>query len=429
MQAVILAAGESSRFWPLNPRHKSLFKIMGKPLIWYLIEGLKERGIKELIIIQSPKKDIESELENYSLKNSKIKYLIQKKPTGTGDAILVAEKLIKDHFFVLNAERVDCRDYIKPILEKSKKTKGKAVLLAGPTKTPSLFGILKLGDDKVIDLVEKPKPGKEPSRLKVVGIYFFPKKFLSYLKKIPSHPYSLEKAILIFAKKEDLRVVLTNKETFALKFPWDLFKIRNFLMERFLESKIENSAKIGKRVLIEGKVYIGKNTKIFEGASIKGPSYIGENCIIGNNALIREYTDLGERVLIGANAEVTRSIFQEGVHIHSGFFGDSIFDKDCWIGAGTITANKRFDKAEIKSIVKRPPPGRHPSHGPLKIGTGLNSLGAIVGENTKIGINVSLMPGVLIGANSIIGPNSLVMENIGDETIFYFCQNFKKLKR
>ena len=64
MQAVILAAGQSSRFWPLNQRHKSLIKIMGKPLIWYTIQGLKKAGIKETIIIQSPGKDIEEKLKN-----------------------------------------------------------------------------------------------------------------------------------------------------------------------------------------------------------------------------------------------------------------------------------------------------------------------------------------------------------------------------
>ena len=54
-----------------------------------------------------------------------------------------------------------------------------------------------------------------------------------------------------------------------------------------------------------------------------------------------------------------------------------------------------------------------------KIGTGLNSLGAIVGGNTKIGIHCSLMPGVLIGSNCIIGPNSVVSANVEDNTTFY----------
>ena len=64
MQAVILAAGESTRFWPLNKKHKSLFKIMGKHLICYTLESLKKAGIKEVIVVQKQKGDIENELKH-----------------------------------------------------------------------------------------------------------------------------------------------------------------------------------------------------------------------------------------------------------------------------------------------------------------------------------------------------------------------------
>jgi NDP-sugar pyrophosphorylase family protein len=187
-------------------------------------------------------------------------------------------------------------------------------------------------------------------------------------------------------------------------------------MEKYLNSEIDNSVKISKNVIIEGNVYIGKNTKIFEGAVIKGPCYIGDNCLIGNNALIREYTNLENNVLIGAMAEVTRSIFQEGVHTHSGYFGDSIFGRGCRLGAGTITANVRIDKGEIESVVKGE-----------KIKTGLNSLGCIMGEHTKTGIHCSFMPGVLIGSECLIGPNSIIFENIEDNTNFY--TEFKSVKK
>ncbi len=156
--------------------------------------------------------------------------------------------------------------------------------------------------------------------------------------------------------------------------------------------------------------------KIFENAVIKGPCYIGDNCVIGNNSLIREYSNLENNCLVGAFAEITRSIFQEDVHIHSGYFGDSIFGKGCRIGAGTVTANVRIDRGEIKSVVKGE-----------KIETGLDSLGAIVGENTKIGVHCSLMPGKLIGSNCTIGPNSVVFENIEDNNTFF--TEFKGVKK
>ena len=54
-QAVILAAGKSSRFWPLNQRHKSCFYLMGKPIIWWNLKGIERAGIKKAIVIQSPR--------------------------------------------------------------------------------------------------------------------------------------------------------------------------------------------------------------------------------------------------------------------------------------------------------------------------------------------------------------------------------------
>ena len=412
MKAVILAAGESSRFWPLGRQHKSLIKIMGKPLIWYTLDGLRKSKIKEIIIVQSHKKDIEVELKKYKLGNLKMKYLIQKKPLGSGNALWQARNFLKDNFLVLNGDVVNSQELIGEILKKFNKEKSKAILLGQKTETPELFGMMKLKRDRILEIIEKPKKGKEPSDIKVVGVYFLEPTFFATYKKVKKHPYDFEAALSEYMKKNEVKLALLKKPEedipSFLKYPWHLFNIRKYLFNKFLKRKIENSAKISKNVQIQGKVYVGKNTKIFEGAVIKGPCYIGDNCIIGNNTLVREYTNLENNILIGALAEVTRSIFQENVQTHSGYFGDSILDKDCEIGAGTITANIRLDRENIKSVVK----GK-------KIDTGLKSFGAVMGQNAKAGIHVSFMPGILIGSNSIIGPHSFVKENIENNALFY----------
>ena len=415
MQAVILAAGESSRFWPLNQRHKSLLKIMGRPLIFYTIESLKKAGIKDIIIVQGPKKDIEETLKSSDL-GVDIKYIIQEEPKGMGNAIFQTRDYLKDQFFVLNVEKSDCEDYIKLILEKQKSSGANLILLGAKTDNPQLYGILDLEGERAKNLIEKPERGKEPSNIKVVGIYFLPKEFLDYYQKVPEHMYAFEDALALYMKEKEVKVAVAEKENHSLKYPWNLFGVNKFLMEKYLNSKIDSSAKISKNVAIEGNVYIGKNTKVFEGAAIKGPCHIGDNCVVGNNALIREYTNLENDVLIGAMAEVTRSVFQKDVHTHSGYFGDSIFGRGCRLGAGAITANVKIDRGEVKSVVKGE-----------KISTGLNSLGCIMGENTKTGIHCSFMPGVLIGSECLIGPNSIIFENIENNTNFY--TEFKGIKK
>ena len=410
MQAVILAAGESSRFWPLNYQHKTLLKIMGRPLIWWTIDGLRNAGIKNIIIIQGPKKDNEEELKNYNFSGLKISYVIQKEPKGMGNALWQTRSLLKGQFFVLNAERIDIEEITYNLQLTTYNPKIKTLLFGQKTKNPQLFGIVKLKGDRVLEIVEKPAKGKEPSNVRVVGVYLLEPNFFDYYQKVKKEKYDFEKALSNYMKKNEVKFVFlkkSKKELFSLKYPWRLFTLEKYLFDKFLKKKIAKSAKIAKNVVIEGDVYVGERTKIFEGVVIKGPCYIGDNCIIGNNSLIREYTNLENNVLIGAFAEVARSIFQENVHCHSGYFGDSIFGKGCNIGAGTITANVRLDRGEIKTKLKI-------KNEKLKIKTGLKSLGVIVGQNTKFGVNVSLMPGVLIGSDCQISPGSVVFENIED---------------
>jgi bifunctional UDP-N-acetylglucosamine pyrophosphorylase/glucosamine-1-phosphate N-acetyltransferase len=415
-QAVILAAGESSRFWPLNYRHKSLFYLMGKPIIYWNLKGIEEAGIKEVIIVQSPKKDVEGELKKFDFKKLKVKYLIQPKPLSSGNALWQARNYLKEPFFVLNADILNSKGILKEMLKKIKKEK-KPCLAGQKTKTPWLFGTMKLRGDRILKIVEKPKKGKEPSDIKVVGIYYLEPKFFSYYQKIKKNPYDLEDTLSEYMKKNEVKLALIREkeeETPAfLKYPWHLFNLRKYLFDNFLKEKIEKTAKISKNVIIEGKVYIGKNTRILEGAIIKGPCYIGDNCLIGNNSLIRDYTNLESNVTIGAFCEVTRSIFQKETTTHSGYFGDSMIGEGTKIGAGTITSNVRLDRGEIFSEVK----GK-------KVNTGLKSFGAVIGKNTFIGTKVNIMPGKFIGSNCFIYPNSLIIENIKDNTILKWEKNF-----
>lgn len=407
-QAVILAAGESSRFWPLNKQHKSLIKIMGRPLIWYTINGLKEAGINEIIIVQGPDKDIEEELKNYQISLS-IKYIVQPEPKGMGNALFEAKNYLENQFFVLDVARFDAGDFINTMVEKRNASKANIVLLGVKTDRPNIYGILDIEGDKAKNIVEKPATGKEPSDIRAVGIYLLQKELLDYYEKVPEDMYAFENALLHYMKEKDVRVVITDKEVPSLKYPWDLLKVNEFLMNKYLVNReIKESAKVAENAIIKGNVYIGENVRVFEGAVIKGPCYIGDNCIVGNNAIVRDYVNIENKGMVGALAEVTRCIFQEDVHVHSGYFGDCILGKGCRVGAGTVTANVRIDRGMVKSVVKGE-----------KIETGLDSFGVIIGENSKVGINCSSMPGVLIGSNCKIGPGTIIFENIGENTTVY----------
>jgi bifunctional UDP-N-acetylglucosamine pyrophosphorylase/glucosamine-1-phosphate N-acetyltransferase len=228
---------------------------------------------------------------------------------------------------------------------------------------------------------------------------------------------AFEVAVSAYAKENDSRIVVLDEgyKSISLKYPWHLFKDQKYLYDNLLTKKIiAKSAQVAKSAVIEGNVVIGENVKIYEGAVVKGPCYIGDNSIIGNNSIVRDYCDLENGAMVGALCEVGRTIFQPDVHVHSGYFGDSILASGVRVGAGAITANVRVDRGEISARVKKEKNGEKVLS---KIDTGLKSLGTIVGENTKIGVRATIMPARFIGKNSQLGPAAVVMRNVDDGTM------------
>jgi bifunctional UDP-N-acetylglucosamine pyrophosphorylase/glucosamine-1-phosphate N-acetyltransferase len=121
-------------------------------------------------------------------------------------------------------------------------------------------------------------------------------------------------------------------------------------------------------------------------------------------------------VRIGNACEIKNSIIMDGVHIgHLSYVGDSIIGENCNLGAGTITANYRFDAGTIKMMVKD-----------KLVDSGRTKLGAVLGDNVKTGINALLMPGVKVGNNCWIGPNVVVHRDVPSGTAVFLKQNLEE---
>jgi len=143
-----------------------------------------------------------------------------------------------------------------------------------------------------------------------------------------------------------------------------------------------------------GKVVMGKDVLVEEGALIEGPCWIGSGCKILHGAAVRPYTVLCDGAVIGHCTEVKRSILLEGAKApHFNYIGDSILGANVNMGAGAKTANLRFDGKVIKVD---------------GIDTGLRKFGVILGDSAQVGCNCILGPGCLIDPNRLCRPCSYV---------------------
>jgi UDP-N-acetylglucosamine diphosphorylase/glucosamine-1-phosphate N-acetyltransferase len=398
LQTVILAGGEGKRVFPLAANSpKPMFKLLGKPLIHHVIDTLKEAGLKKYVVVVGHHgEQIKEYLKDGSSLGVNIKYAVQKESLGMADALRTTENLVENNFFVVNADDVFDASLIKQMANQFREGDAEIVLSCKPVKETWKFGIIRIDDEKVTDFVEKPQKGKEPSNLAVVGVYILTKQIFDYYRKIPVSDHQYEDAILEFIKNKNVVKAVNYSGFFAgYKHPWDLFSINKHLMDNIIKQQtIKESAKVSERATVEGKVWIEKGAKVFEGACIRGPCYVGENSVVGGNSLIRDYSSLGRDCVVGFSTEIKHSLIGDDCWFHMNYIGDSIISNNCLFGAGTITANFRFDEKNVQVWV-----------GDKRIDSGTRKLGAIIGDNCKTGINACLEPGVKIGPRSMVGPN------------------------
>jgi UDP-N-acetylglucosamine diphosphorylase / glucose-1-phosphate thymidylyltransferase / UDP-N-acetylgalactosamine diphosphorylase / glucosamine-1-phosphate N-acetyltransferase / galactosamine-1-phosphate N-acetyltransferase len=400
-QAVILAAGENSRFIPFETRiyQKCNFSLTGKPIILQTVKSLYRLGIKEIIIIVSPhEEEIQKSLSNLRFKDLKIHYRVQKKPLGMANALLTAKDLLKERFIVLNPQQINIHEHLSLLKKTENISSDTIILFSRKTVEPQKYGILGLKGQRVISVTEKPKNLKGLSDQRILGIYILNLKFVGFMSKLGTAENQLESALNDYSKGNQVIAVKSNYSALSLKYAWDLFPIAEYLLSGFPKNpKVHKNAHVHRTALISGPVIIEEGAQIFEYSLIQGPCYIGKNSVVGSYCKVRKGSILEEGVEVQNNSDIKHSIIDANTHIHSGFVGDSIIGKNCGIGAGFITANRRLDRNYINIKIRD-----------NFVDVGNSYFGALIGDNVKIGILCGTNPGVIIHSNKTILPMSMI---------------------
>ncbi len=400
MKAVILAAGKGERLEPItHTRPKPLIPILDKPLLIHMLERLSGLGIKEAIIVVGYMRNkIEEVLREYSL-DIKTRLVVQDNPLGTGHALKIVEGLVKDLFLLIYGDILVSPSAIKELLNK-----GSPSIMLTRVTNPQDYGVVVTSNDTVKDIIEKPSKDLGVNTINA-GVYLLDESIFNYLDNIglsERGEYELTDALKLMLKDNvKLKYSIANvNEWFEIGKPWDLLSIHEKMLSKLSEQII--NGEVEDYVKVKGPVIIEEGAVIRSGTYIIGPAYIGKGAIIGPNSYIRPYTVIGRNSRIGNAVEVKNSTLMEGVHAqHLTYIGDSIVCEYVNLGAGTITANLRFDNGIVKVTIK----GK-------RISSGRRKLGAIIGGFVKTGINVSIMPGIKIGAYSWIAPGAVVNRDV-----------------
>ncbi|MFH0867709.1 MAG: sugar phosphate nucleotidyltransferase [Candidatus Woesearchaeota archaeon] len=205
MQAVILAAGRSTRTYPLTiTKPKPLIKIADKTILEYNLEAVKDIA-EEIIIIIGYKKDMIKEFIQKNYPELNIKFIEQKEQLGTGHAVSLIKSHIKNRFILLMGDNIYTKEDINRI------AKYKYAILVKKVKNPEHFGIVMEKNSILADIIEKPK--KFISNLINCALYSLDKEIFNALKTIKRSErgeYELTDALKYLSKKENIHCVNSN---------------------------------------------------------------------------------------------------------------------------------------------------------------------------------------------------------------------------
>lgn len=166
----------------------------------------------------------------------------------------------------------------------------------------------------------------------------------------------------------------------------------------------------------QGILRVGKDTFIAKDAKLSGDITIGNNCMIGTGVIIRGNVRIDNNVKIGYGVEIKNSIIKENTIIGPlCYIGDSLIEKNVYLGALVRTSNHRLDRAIIKSW-----------NGEFYEETGLEKLGAWIKENSNLGIGIVVLPGRIIPENSTFSPHLVIYKNYSPGT-YKIAQNIVKV--
>jgi len=411
MDAIILTAGKGTRLHPLTKKlPKPLFPIAGKPILKHILDSFPKKVTRVIIVVGYENQQI----KDYVIRKRypfDIIWVYQEKQMGTGHAVYLCKSNIKsEQFFMMYGDIFVEKEIIQEVINypfKEELTEG--VIATVQVKSPEKYGCLEIEKDRLVRIWEK--HSKPPSRNINAGLMLLPKVIFSFLEEQKASnrgEIELTDSINSLIKTNiDIACYEILSHWTDTGYPWDLLTANSIGLER-LQSNIDISIPPG--VTIVDPIRIEKDVILKPGAHIQGPVIIKEKAVIGPNCYLRKSSFIGKDVRIGNGVEIKNSILLEGSTVgHLSYIGDSILGKNCNFGAGTKVANLRLDNQTISMQIT----GK-------KVDSGRRKLGVIMGDNVKTGINVSIMPGTIIGENSMIGAHTIVSSNVPPNSLLYY---------
>jgi bifunctional UDP-N-acetylglucosamine pyrophosphorylase/glucosamine-1-phosphate N-acetyltransferase len=323
MQAVIMAAGSSTRTYPITAtRPKPLVTIWDRPLLEHQLRQLDGLADEAVLVVGFLREQIEARFGD-EFAGIRLRYAIQERQRGTADALLAARPHLTGRTLVLNGDDFYHRDDLRGLAATGRG------LLVTRARDPQNRAVVEIRDDVVTDIVEKPANPPKDAWCSVGG-YCIEREDLARLDDLPLSPrgeLELPDFVMRLVRAGSVRPRRIARFWLPLTYAWDVLGAILFLWddpararELGVEAEDRDSLRsrtdlsMGEDVRIEGPVWIGRNVRLGDGVRLVGPCAIGAGSTLGRRAAVAR-TVLLDDVRVGDEATIADSVLGAGVRV------------------------------------------------------------------------------------------------------------------
>jgi bifunctional UDP-N-acetylglucosamine pyrophosphorylase/glucosamine-1-phosphate N-acetyltransferase len=407
--AVILAAGKGTRM--KSDLHKVLHPIAGRPMIEHLLDSVQALGAERTVLVVGDRRE---QLEA-ALAGRGLAFAVQEPQLGTAHAVEQARAALdgfEGDVLLLSGDVPFIRtETMRRMIEALHAEPAPAAVVLGfRPGAAGAYGRILAGDEgRILKMVEAKDASEEELACPLCNSNLFAVRaqdLWPLLARVDSNNRQKERYLpdivnVAAADGRASRVVEgdaaeaigpNSRSEFALaEAAWQARRRADAMADGASLIAPETvwfawDTKLGRDVLIEPNVFFGPGVRIADGARIRAFSHIegatiGAGAEIGPFARLRPGTEIGEKAKIGNFVETKKARLGAGAKAnHLTYLGDAEVGAGANVGAGTITCN--YD-------------------GFFKYGTTIGE-GAFIGSNTALVAPVSIGPGAIVGAGSVV---------------------------
>lgn len=390
MQAVILAAGEGTRMRPLTESvPKPMLPVADRPLVAHTADATVDAGADELVLVVGYEAERVREHFGSEYRGVPVSYAVQEEQLGTAHAAAAAREHLSEDFVVVNGDDLYDAAAIAALFDAC------PAVGAYRVDDPRPYGVFSIEGDRVTGVVEK--PDDPPSDRVNVGAYHFPADAADWLAEVDLSErgeYEITDVVERVVDAYDVTAVPVQR-WMGVGRPWELLEANEWKLAE-LERRVDGD--VHEDAVLRGDVVVEAGATVEPGVVVEGPALLRSGADVGPNAYVRGATLLAEETHVGNGVELKNTVVMRGSNVpHLSYVGDSVLGEDVNLGAGTQVANLRHDGAAVRTTVKGE-----------RVSTGRRKFGVVAGPRAKTGVNTSLDPGVVLGADATTTPGESV---------------------